>query len=66
MTCYKQLVRNTNTLRSINWTAAAVNRYYHCSRKIRESEAKGNLESTTNKWYRELFKAEDRMRAMGI
>ncbi len=60
-------MRNTqNILANINWTAAAVNRYYFCSRKIRESEAKGNLPSTTDKWYRELFKAEDRMRAMGI
>lgn len=59
-------MRNTNPLRSINWTAAAVNRYHLCSRKIRESEAKGNLASTTDKWYRELFRAEDRMRAMGI
>lgn len=63
-------MRNTNTksfsLSNINWTASAVNRYYHCSAKIRESEAKGNLESTTNKWYKQLFRAEDRMKAMGI
>lgn len=62
---------NTNStksfsLSSINWTASAVNRYYLCSAKIKASEAKGNLESTTNKWYKELFRAEDRMKAMGI
>jgi hypothetical protein len=70
MRVYSTDMRNSSnssfSINSINWMAAAVNRYYFCSRKIRESEAKGNTEATTNKWYREMFKAEDRMRALGI
>lgn len=53
-------------MKTINWYAAAVNRYYFCQEKIRQAEAKGLSERTINKWYRELFRAEDRMRALGI
>ena len=49
-----------------NWYAAAVNRYFFCSEKIKRAEKLGQSEQTINKWYREMFKAEDNMKAKGI
>ncbi len=49
-----------------NWMAAAVARYHFCQAKIARAEKLNQSEQTINKWYREMFRAEDRMRAMGI
>jgi hypothetical protein len=56
-------MNNTNT---VNWMAAAVARYEFCSAKIKRAEALNQSQATIDKWYREMFRAEDRMRALGI
>ena len=46
--------------------AVAVARYHYCQERIKRAEALNQSEATINKWYREMFRAEDRMRALGI
>lgn len=46
--------------------ATAVARYHYCQERVRRAEALNQSQATIDRWYRQLFRAEDRMRAMGI
>lgn len=56
-----QIMKNTT-----DTMATAVARYYHCQAKVRQCEAANMSQRTIDNWYRQMFRAEDRMRAMGI
>ena len=52
--------------KTVDSLATLVARYHYCQARVRRAEALNQSQATINGWYRQMFRAEDRMRAAGI
>lgn len=56
----------TNTKHPVDSLATLVARYEYCRARVKRAEDLNQSDATINRWYREMFRAEDRMKAAGI